>query len=140
MEPGVYIEIADTTHFYVGKPIKKGSMVFYGKDLGTVTNKPNARLAGIILNDVVNIDLAKHHLNWYKDQVQLGGKVSICKRGYLSIKSIKNSKAGDLLYWSGRNFTVKKYNYLGLQHIQIGYIFRTDKNFSNVYVDLPPMM
>jgi hypothetical protein len=38
---------------------------------------------GILLNDVVNLDLTRQHINWHKDEVQKGGKVSILKKGYV---------------------------------------------------------
>ena len=38
---------------------------------------------GILLNDVVNKDLTRTHLNWYKDEVQKGGKVTVMTRGYV---------------------------------------------------------
>lgn len=37
--------------------------------------------AGLLLCDVVNIDLTRQHLNFYKDEVQLGSKVTILRRG-----------------------------------------------------------
>lgn len=36
---------------------------------------------GILMNDVVSGDLTKTHLNQHKDEVQTGGKVTICRRG-----------------------------------------------------------
>ena len=38
---------------------------------------------GVLLNDVVNLDLTRQHINWHKDEVQKGGKVSILKKGYI---------------------------------------------------------
>ena len=38
---------------------------------------------GVLLNDVVDIDLTRQHINWHKDEVQKGGKVSILKKGYI---------------------------------------------------------
>lgn len=47
------------------------------KDVAAYTDKP----AGLLLNDVVNKDLKQTHLNQYKDEVQLGGKVTLLRRG-----------------------------------------------------------
>lgn len=45
---------------------------------GTVSGtKP----AGLLLNDVVNIDLTRQHLNYHKNEVQKGGKVLLLRRG-----------------------------------------------------------
>jgi len=37
--------------------------------------------AGLLLCDVVNIDLTRQHLNFYKDEVQLGSKVTLLRQG-----------------------------------------------------------
>jgi len=39
---------------------------------------------GILLNDVVNLDLTRQHINWHKDEVQLGGKVSLLRQGQVT--------------------------------------------------------
>lgn len=36
---------------------------------------------GMLVNDVVNLDLTRQHKNWYKDEVQLGGKVTLVRQG-----------------------------------------------------------
>jgi hypothetical protein len=38
---------------------------------------------GILLNDVVNKDLTKTHLNQQKNEVQKGGKVTVLTRGWI---------------------------------------------------------
>lgn len=38
---------------------------------------------GILLNDVVDKDLTRTHLNMYKNEVQLGNKVTILRSGYV---------------------------------------------------------
>lgn len=39
------------------------------------------RPAGLLLNDVVNLDLTRQHINWYRDEVQVGGKVTLLRQG-----------------------------------------------------------
>ena len=41
----------------------------------------NGQPAGLLLNDVVNLDLTRQHINWHQDEVQIGGKVTLLKRG-----------------------------------------------------------
>ena len=41
----------------------------------------NTKPAGLLLNDVVNYDLTRQHLNWYRDEVQVGGKVTLLRQG-----------------------------------------------------------
>jgi len=43
---------------------------------------------GVLLNDVVNKDLTRTHLNQYKDEVQKGGKVTVLRKGYVVTNSI----------------------------------------------------
>jgi len=43
-----------------------------------------ARPVGILLNDVVNYDLTRQHINWFKDEMQLGGKVTLLRHGQVS--------------------------------------------------------
>lgn len=37
--------------------------------------------AGLLLNDVVNLDLTRQHINFHQDEVQQGGKVLLLRRG-----------------------------------------------------------
>ena len=46
-------------------------------EFGTQNQKP----AGLLLNDVVNLDLTRQHINYHKDEVQKGSKVLLLKRG-----------------------------------------------------------
>jgi len=59
--------------------------------------------AGILLNDVVNKDLTRTHLNQHKDEVQKGGKVTILRKGYVVTNAIETGVtpgAGDVAYLS----------------------------------------
>ena len=71
----------------VNKVIYKGTV--------TATDSP----VGILLNDVVNKDLTRTHLNQHKDEVQLGGKVTVLRKGYVVTNSIEGTpSAGDIAY------------------------------------------
>ena len=43
---------------------------------------------GVLLNYVVNLDLTRQHINWHKDEVQVGGKVSILRAGVVTTNLI----------------------------------------------------
>jgi len=45
--------------------------------------------AGILLNDVVDKDLTRTHLNQHKDEVQKGGKVTVLRKGYVVTNDIE---------------------------------------------------
>ena len=54
---------------------------------------------GVLLNDVVNKDLTRTHLNQYKDEVQKGGKVTVLRKGYVVTNSLTGTPAaGDTAY------------------------------------------
>lgn len=58
-----------------------------------------SRPVGILLNDVVNKDLTRTHLNQHKDEVQKGGKVTVLRKGYVVTNSLTgNINAGDPAY------------------------------------------
>ena len=38
---------------------------------------------GLLLNDMVNYDLTRQHINWHKDEVQKGGKVALMRLGWV---------------------------------------------------------
>lgn len=44
---------------------------------------------GVITSDVVNLDLTKQHLNQHKAEVQVGMKVPIIKRGFVTTDKIR---------------------------------------------------
>ncbi len=59
---------------------------------------------GVLLNDVVNKDLTRTHLNQHKDEVQKGGKVTVLRKGYVvtnDIDTTQNPVAGSGAYASG---------------------------------------
>ena len=57
-----------------------GAAMDNSSSLATTASGTNVPL-GIVLNDVVNIDQTRQHINWHKDEVQQGGKVTILTKG-----------------------------------------------------------
>jgi hypothetical protein len=56
---------------------------------------------GILLNDVVNKDLTRTHLNEHKDEVQKGGKVTILRKGWVVTNNITGTpNVGDVAFAS----------------------------------------
>lgn len=56
---------------------------------------------GILLNDMVDIDQTRQHINWYKDEVIKGSKVTLLKKGYVVTNAIKSGvtpAGGDKAY------------------------------------------
>ena len=44
--------------------------------------------AGLLLNDVVSLDLTRQHINWHRDEVQTGSKVTLLRQGQVTTNSI----------------------------------------------------
>ncbi len=56
--------------------------------------------AGLLLNDVVNYDLTRQPVNRHKDEVQLGGKVLLLRRGYVTTNKVTGTiTAGKTAYY-----------------------------------------
>lgn len=43
-----------------------------------------AKPVGVLLNDVVDLDLTRQHINWHKDETQVGGKVTLLRQGQVT--------------------------------------------------------
>ena len=101
----------DISFFYNAGTATRGGVVVHGTagsgaamDQGvnlvtyaavTATSRP----VGILLNDVVNKDLTRTHLNQHKDEVQKGGKVTVLRKGYVVTNSLTGTPAaGDTAY------------------------------------------
>ena len=52
-----------------------------------------AKPVGVLLNDVVNLDLTRQHINWHKDEVQQGGKVTLLQVGQVTTDSVTGAIA-----------------------------------------------
>lgn len=52
-----------------------------------------AKPIGILLNDVVDLDLTRQHINWYKDEVQKGGKVTVLRQGIVVTDKVAGTPA-----------------------------------------------
>ena len=90
----------DISYFYNAGTATRGGVVVLdtvgsGAAMDQATNLVKYKVAtssdfavGILLNDVVNLDLTRQHINWHKDEVQKGGKVSLLKKGYVVTSNI----------------------------------------------------
>jgi|TARA_R110000824_G_scaffold55629_5_gene153062 hypothetical protein len=67
-----------------GAAMDQGAALVLYKNAVTATDVP----VGILLNDIVNKDLTRTHLNHHKDEVQLGGKVTILRKGWVVTNSV----------------------------------------------------
>lgn len=59
--------------------------------------------AGMLLQDVVNLDLTRQHINQYKRESQVGGKVRIARGGVFTVNTFATGyqpAPGDALYFT----------------------------------------
>lgn len=57
--------------------------------------------AGLLLNDVVNLDLTRQHINQHKDEMQLGSKVRLGRQGFWVSDQISGAPvAGNTAYYT----------------------------------------
>ena len=96
----------DISYFYNAGTAERGGVVSHtGTSVGgsgAAMDQANALVSykqgaadvipvGVLLNDVVNLDLTRQHINWHKDEVQKGGKVSVLKKGYVVTNMIEGT-------------------------------------------------
>jgi hypothetical protein len=51
------------------------------------------RPVGVLMGDVVNYDLTRQHINFQRDEIQVGGKVRILQKGYVVTNNIIGTPA-----------------------------------------------
>jgi hypothetical protein len=107
--------------------------------LATATDVP----VGILLNDVVDKDLTRTHLNWFKDEVQKGGKVTVLTQGWVLTSNITGSPTpGQVAYADSAtagNITNSAANAQASGNLAIGR-FMSNKDadgYAKVFVNLP---
>ncbi len=92
--------------FFMNETGERGNVLIFENDgSGASMDDPSAlvrvshatsgqRVVGILMNDVVNIDLTRQHLNQHKDEVQLGGKVTILTKGTIVSDRVDGTPSG----------------------------------------------
>lgn len=151
-----YEESTDISYFYTAGAVTRGGVVCLdllsasgaAMDQGNNTVSYQSAVAtdvpvGILLNDVVNKDLTRTHLNQYKDEVQLGGKVTVMTRGWVVTNNIDGTPTpGDLAFASfdtAGNICADDHFAAASGELAIGR-FMSSKDadgYAKVYVNLP---
>ena len=92
------IELLTDVSFFMASTAERGgvvSVVTATSGVGVSMDDGNAVVAyaavasgakpvGVLLNDVVNLDLTRQHINWHKDETQVGGKVTLLRVGQVT--------------------------------------------------------
>jgi hypothetical protein len=104
---------------------------------GVSTLKP----LGVLMNDMVNVDLTKFHMNFYKDVMPVGGKCTLWKKGWVVTDQVVSGVtpvAGDPAYLGPLGqFTNTQPG--GNAGAQVGRFLsaKDEKGFAKVEVNLP---
>ena len=90
---------------------------------------------GILLNDVVNIDLTKQHINWHKDEVQVGGKVTLLRNGQVTTNLLAGTPSAGAKAYVGANGNIST---VSTNAVEIGqFLSATDADgYAKVSVNL----
>ena len=98
---------------------------------------------GLLVNDMVDIDLTRQHLNQHKDEVQKGGKVTLLQKGWVVTNSLEGTdpNGGDLAYLA-HSGNIAASNIGGddaAAEMVIGrFLSDVDEDgYAKVYIDLP---
>ena len=114
-----------------------------GAKVSYVADASGAVPAGLLLNDMVNLDLTRQHINWHKDEVQKGGKVTILTQGNVVTNMIypgDTPTAGGLAYvaHSGYIAAANKDSTLGQASVVGRFISTKDEDgYVKVAINLP---
>lgn len=95
------IELLTDISFFMNTTAERGgvvSVVTSTTGVGVSMDDANAVVAyaassgsnpvGVLLNDVVDYDLTRQHINWYRDEMQKGGKVTLLRNGQVTTNMI----------------------------------------------------
>ena len=97
------IELLTDVSFFMNTVAERGGVVSVGSTgSGVSMDDANAVVAyasavsgakplGVLLTDVVNLDLTRQHINWHKDEVQVGGKVTLLRQGQVTTNMVTGS-------------------------------------------------
>lgn len=69
-----------------------GAAMDNGAAVVTYAALPSGKVpVGVLLNDMVDIDLTRQHLNQHKDEVQKGGKVTLLQKGFVVTNKLEGT-------------------------------------------------
>lgn len=94
---------------------------------------------GILMNDMVNYDLTRQHLNWYKDEVQQNSKVTLWEKGEVLTNLIQPGvtiSAGDRA-WLHASGYVSNTGFLGGPVVGKFMSKKDENGYAKLEVNLP---
>lgn len=99
---------------------------------------------GVLINDMVDIDLTRQHLNQHKDEVPKGGKVTLLTKGWVVTDQIEGSVTdGTELAYLGHSGKIAASKVIDDDSSEAGLVVgrfasTVDQNgFAKIFIDLP---
>lgn len=124
-----------------------GAAMDNGAAVVTYAANPSGKVpVGLLLNDMVDIDLTRQHLNQHKDEVQKGGKVTLLQKGFVVTNLLQGAapSAGSPAYLahSGRlattNVSTDNTDADGSTRLVGRFLSGVDEDgYAKVFIDLP---
>ena len=151
-------ELQTDISFFMDEAATRGGIVSIGSTTGSgaamdqgkavVTQQADASGSlpmGLLLNDMVDIDLTRQHVNWHKDEVARGGKVTLLQKGWVVTNSIQGTPAAGGLAFLGQSGNLCTSTFAGTMDSAsepantIGrFVSKVDEDgYAKVNVDLP---
>jgi len=116
LKPGRRVTDGEDIGYFMNETAERGIVVVHTSatsGLGEALDDANATVAipggsggtpaGILMNDVVNLDLTRQHLNQHQDEVQINGKVTIMTDGWCVTNALPagvNPSGGQTAYFT----------------------------------------
>lgn len=155
LKPDRSFDVPAEISFFCSTTSNKGYVVVFdttaGGGSGAAMDNANAKVkvlstegsasgtlpAGVLINDVVNKDLTQTHLNFDKDEVQAGGKVTVMRKGWVVTNAVSGTPTiGAKAYYNDLSeFTTSS---TANGSIQVGrFLSKLDADgYAKVYVDI----
>ena len=99
--------IFEDISFFMNETGERGVVVVYDTSVtasGSAMDDANAKVktpgvgnasgslpAGVLMNDVVNLDLTRQHINQHKEEVQINNKVTLLKEGWIVTNKVSGT-------------------------------------------------
>ncbi len=103
------VELATDVSFFMNEVAERGGIATVSTvGSGTAMDQAEALVAynatlpsglqpvGMLMNDMVNIDQTRQHINFHQDEIQLGGKVTLLTNGWAVTNMIVTGVTPDL--------------------------------------------
>lgn len=145
-------ELQTDISFFMNEVAERGGVVCHDTTVGSgaamdqgqarvvyVGAAPSGRMpVGLLLNDVVNIDLTRQKLNPYRDEVQVGSKVTLLRKGYVVTNRILGNVTAPTYAYLAHSGLLSSTDVIGGMPIVGQFLSARDQDgYAKVEINLP---